>query len=341
MGRGRRGRQAGTLDVLLELTRTLAGELPLEAALTAVTDAAMKLLPCEHSSVRVLDEGHQALLSSARSGAGAAADVMTFRRGEGLIGWVAETGRPARVRDVRDDPRFKPGADQGFTIRSMLAVPLGTADQVVGVLGATASAPGVFGAEHELLATLLANCAVPAIERARLQRLKERLEQEAVMDPGTPAYNQRYLMPRLREEIARARRQLSPLSLLLMDLDDFKSVNDQHGHAAGDAVLRGFAETVLASVRSTDVLVRRGGDEFALVMPRAAGSRAIAVARRIRDALDRAPAATTTAEVRRTVSIGVATWNGAETAEAFEARADAAMYEAKRAGRNRVAEAAP
>lgn len=325
-----------TINVLLELTTKLADDLLLEDALKAVTHAALRLLPCEHASVRVFDETQTALLSSARSGAGCIEGPMTFHRGEGIIGWVAEHGEPAKVADVSEDPRFTQRGGQGFTIKSMLAVPLRAANHVVGVLGMTSSSGGIFTTEHEVLATLLANCAVPAIERARLERIRAKLERLAVTDTQTPAFNHRYLLPKLQEEIERASRNLWPLSVLLMDIDNFKGINDVHGHAVGDRVLQTFADRVLASVRSTDVLVRRGGDEFVLIMPHATENRATEVGERVREEVSRRPLSNGSHRVEGTVSIGVATWQVGELAEHLECRADEAMYTAKRDGRNRV-----
>lgn len=329
-----------TLGVLLDLTKTLVGDLSLDVALRAVTDAALQLLPGEHASVRVLDRARQNLLSGARSGSGAEQGPMQLKRGEGMSGWVAEHGKPVRSGQVAADERFKVGDRQGFSIESMLVVPLESAGHVVGVLGVTSPKPDAFTEDHEMLAMLLANCAVPAIQKARLRRLRKRAERLALTDAQTLAYNQRYLFPRLRQEIDRAHRYVRPLSIVLLDLDEFKEVNDAHGHAAGDRVLHSFTQRVLSCVRTTDVLIRRGGDEFVLVMPDTDEQRAAEVAERIRaavadDALD--PEGTA---VALSVSVGVATWISAENAEQLEHRADVAMYEAKRQGRNRVVAAA-
>jgi diguanylate cyclase (GGDEF)-like protein len=179
---------------------------------------------------------------------------------------------------------------------------------------------------------LLANCAVPPLERARLQRL-------AVTDPLTLAFNQRYLGRRLQEEIERARRYGLPLSVLLLDLDWFKQVNDAHGHSAGDLVLRVVADRVRASVRRMDVLVRRGGDEFLLIMPHTRREHAGVVAERIRRRLGTEPVELAgSVRTRVTASIGIAGWDGREAAEILEQRADAAMYDAKQQGRDTISE---
>ena len=191
--------------------------------------------------------------------------------------------------------------------------------------------PGAFDEEDELLGRLLANCAVPPIDRARLKLL-------SLTDVRTKALNVRALAPRLNEELERARDGVQPLSVALLDLDRFKDVNDTYGHAAGDAVLRTFADLIREVVRRPDSLVRRGGDEFLLLLPATHTDAAMVVAERLCEvvaghAFDVGGSRT----LRQTTSIGVATWDHWETAEALEARADEAMYRAKRAGGNRVA----
>ena len=319
------------LAVLIDLTRALIEERPLEDSLHDITEAALRLLPGTHSSVRLFDESRTELLTGARSGEGAAARPPTFRRGEGIAGWVAEHGRVVRIDDATADPRFRPDPGQGYTIGSILTVPLWAGGRVVGVLSVTAPEPSAFTADDEILARLLANCTVPPIEKARLERL-------ALTDHHTLAFNQRYLLPRLCDEVAAARRNVSPLSVLLLDLDLFKRVNDEHGHAVGDAVLRGFADRVRDAVRRPDVLVRRGGDEFVLIMPGTAEAEARRAAERIRARLAASPLdGGGGVRVPQTVSIGVATWDGNEEPAELEQRADAAMYAAKRDGRNQIA----
>jgi diguanylate cyclase (GGDEF)-like protein len=253
---------------------------------------------------------------------------VSLRAGEGIAGWSLESGRSVRVDDVQIDGRFKPASRQGFAIRSMVAAPLCASGSVVGVLSASSPSVGAFAARDERLAQLLANCSVPPLERARLERL-------AMTDELTLAFNARYLRAHLARSLEQAGADPGP-SLLLVDLDDFKVVNDSLGHAAGDRVLRGFADRVRDAVRQLDALVRRGGDEFALVMPGATLEQARAVAERLRRDLAEVPFDVGGRPVVQTVSIGVATWNRREKVDELEARADQALYAAKGRGRNRV-----
>lgn len=318
------------LRIVLRLTEKLTEDLPLEDFLGAVAAAAQELVPADHASIRLLDAAREQLLSSARAGVGSEVSPQGFRRGDGVLGWVVEQKRPARIGDAERDPRFKRFEDQPFPIRSMIAEPIWAAEEVIGVLSVAAGEAELFSERDQLLVRLLANCSAPAIERARLRRL-------AMFDHLTMAFNHRYLYPRIAEEMERAKRHDTSLSVLLFDLDHFKSVNDVHGHTVGDLALRTMADRVRAAVRKVDVLVRRGGEEFVLIMPSTDEEQAMATASRLRDNMREEPLRLSEALLlRQTISVGVATWDGLETPEALEARADRAMYEAKRGGRDRV-----
>lgn len=162
----------------------------------------------------------------------------------------------------------------------------------------------------------------------------DRLDEASLTDPLTALGNRRRLHERLDLECARSARYAESLSLLLVDLDGLKQVNDVDGHRAGDALLRRVADIVAAELRQVDLAARWGGDEFAVLAPRCDASEALALAERIRCEVQRRllPA---------TVSIGVASTGGASLdPEALLRAADVALYDAKRAGRNRVALAA-
>jgi two-component system, cell cycle response regulator len=321
-----------TLEILLQLTAQLTDDRPLEDFLKAVTDASLDMVIGDHASIRLLDTSRTMLLCGSRSGSGEQDRPIEFRRGEGVLGWVVEHGQPARIDDVESDSRWLPstGASQGFEVRSIMAEPLWSSGEVIGVLAVTSPNASAFGEADQLMLRLLANCSAPPIERARLRRL-------AMFDDTTMAFNHRYLLPRIVEEMERASRSGGDLSLLYMDLDHFKSVNDRFGHAAGDAVLRMFADRVRKAVRRVDVLIRRGGEEFVLLMPATSATQAHATGNRIQQTLAGEELDIEGGfRIRQTVSVGIATWDQRETPEQLERRADVAMYEAKRLGRNRV-----
>ena len=323
------------LEVLLQLTAQLTDDRPLEDFLKAVTEASVEVLHAEHGSVRLLDPSRSMLLSGARSGTGVSDRPMEFKRGEGVLGWVVDNSQPVRIGDTSNDARWVSGKKQGFDVASIMAEPLWSSGDVIGVLAVTSAKPDAFTESDQLVLRLLANCSAPPIERARLRRL-------AMFDDMTMAFNHRYLNPRIVEEMERAGRSGGEVSLLYMDLDHFKSVNDKFGHAVGDIVLRMFADRVRKAVRRVDVLIRRGGEEFVLVMPQTSATEAHTTGLRIQQNLAAEDLEVEGGlRIRQTVSVGVATWDQRETPEQLERRADQAMYEAKRMGRNRVVVATP
>jgi diguanylate cyclase (GGDEF)-like protein len=186
---------------------------------------------------------------------------------------------------------------------------------------------------------------------------EERLRDLVVRDNLTGLYNHRYFHYRLNSEIERAKRYHRPLSLLILDVDDFRRINDRHGHLAGDEVLRGVAESILGSIRridgkrgyEVDIGCRYGGEEFTVILPEVTASQALAMAQRLRASIedirfdirvDRTREKTHDPKgepTKVTVSIGVASYPeyAGDPAELMRA-ADEAMYAAKRMGKNRV-----
>ena len=175
-----------------------------------------------------------------------------------------------------------------------------------------------------------------AESRGRLAETLEQVKQLASHDELTHALNRRALMASLDRERARAERSGVPFSIGMMDLDHFKSVNDVHGHAAGDEVLRGFAATVHETMRVTDVFGRYGGEEFLIVLVGTELPLALEALERIRAALQKRDWRGVAPGLVQTVSAGVASFRKGETVEQLLHRADQALYQAKGSGRNRV-----
>lgn len=170
-----------------------------------------------------------------------------------------------------------------------------------------------------------------------LARMFGELSSQAETDSLTGIANRRIFDERLDEEIDRARRHKTHLALVLADLDDFKQVNDRHGHQAGDEVLRAAAEVFGGSLRELDLAARFGGEEFALILPGTTRAGARLVAEQVREALARVLVhAADGKPVRVTASFGVAEFPACNGIDALVAAADAALYSAKRAGKNRV-----
>jgi len=165
-----------------------------------------------------------------------------------------------------------------------------------------------------------------------------RLYESAVLDPLTGLFNRRHLDARLRAEFAFAVRHDSQLSVLIIDVDHFKRINDSHGHPAGDAALRQLGDRLQRSIRTEDIAARYGGEEFALIARGIESNRALLLADRIRDTVARMRVAHDGVSLAFTVSIGVATHDGARpfaTVDELLKAADSALYQAKANGRNR------
>ena len=201
--------------------------------------------------------------------------------------------------------------------------------------------------EAELLARLSAGRRVVRLEQS-LRESTARVELLSITDELLGVFNRRYLNEKLPDEIRRAHRYKRPLSIVIADLDHFKSVNDRFGHQAGDEALKSFARLVRSRLRqSCDWIARFGGEEFVLVLPEATSAGAVITAERIRQACSSAPLLTNPAEIVVTASFGVAELQleegkpPAAQSDCLLRRADAALYRSKNGGRNCVTQAEP
>ncbi|HKN63220.1 MAG TPA: diguanylate cyclase, partial [Gaiellaceae bacterium] len=214
-----------------------------------------------------------------------------------------------------------------------LTLPLTAAGEQFGTLELVGDS---FSKEQRMNAASLAAHAVVALENARLHGLVER---QALVDGLTGLANRRAASDALHAEAARAERLETPLSLVLADIDGFKEVNDVHGHAVGDEVLRAFADVLRETLRDSDVAGRWGGEEFLLLLPGADAEGAAQLADRVRVGLA-SRSIPSVPDLRVTASFGVAEYAGETNTEQLVAAADSALYRAKRTGKDRVERAA-
>jgi diguanylate cyclase (GGDEF)-like protein len=252
--------------------------------------------------------------------------------------WVLLHGRELTTADARRDLRLSAaaGAAIGWPLRCRTRT---VAALVVIERTAASAVPRITPALTELLGVALEGPA-QALDNALMLRRAEAL---SVTDELTQLYNSRYLNHVLRREAKRASRSGRPLSLVFLDLDGFKSVNDSHGHLAGSRALVEAAAVIRGSARETDVVARFGGDEFSIILPDTGADGAVAVGERVRDRIEAHPfLAGDGLSLRLTVSVGVATLpDVASSAEELMRAADMAMYQVKDSGKNGVQLARP
>ena len=248
------------------------------------------------------------------------------------VEWVSLNKRSFYERDLSQNRRFWTGEDHAKRgIKSMLSVPLVNKGAVIGVLLVGSMKPAAYTPEQTILLEHLASQIAAPIENSRLFTKSEEI---ARIDGITELFNRRHFDERMREEIDRHSRYGDILSILLMDLDNFKKYNDTFGHLAGDRLLVQVAGIIKSCIRSSDQAFRYGGDEFAVILPHSSTMDSFSVAERMRENIAEVMSAR---QLDLSVSIGVASWPGdGTTLDELCYAADMALYYAKRTGQNRT-----
>jgi two-component system, cell cycle response regulator len=310
------------MKLMIRLATELQLPQTLEEMLQRVADRSAAILGVPHISLRLLDTSRTRLLIGCRAGESLHGNTsFEFRMGQGLVGWVAETGRVLRTGSAEADPRFLKREDARATIGSFLGVPLLHAGKVIGVLAAVSLQPDAFTEEHEGLGLLIAGLCAPHLEVARLARLDR-------VDPLTNTLNARGLDETFPELVGKSD-AATVLSILLVDVDGFGQVNERYGQASGDEVLKAVARTLAGSLRVGDAVVRFGSDEFLLVIAGVGAASASRVAERVRSFVDAGLVRTDRGVIHVTVSIGVAERKPGETRDSVVRRAAAALEGAR------------
>jgi diguanylate cyclase (GGDEF)-like protein len=246
------------------------------------------------------------------------------------VSWVASTGRSFLAADARELAVSVPRLVATGNASCALLLPLAVRGEVEAVVVLVRRISEAFVASSIELASTLVEQAATALALVQARA-------EAGTDPVTSCMNHRAMRRRLHEEIGRAMRSGSPLSCLLIDLDNFKLVNDRHGHQAGDAVLREVGQALVGEFRAFDRVARYGGDEFVVILPNAELEAAAAAAARALQRLLALPSHNANPGVG--ASIGVAQWQTPMDADALLHACDAALLRAKRQGKGRVTRA--
>ena len=326
-----------TLD---EVGRTIISSLELQTVLNIIMEKTRGLVHAESWSLLLGEEREGGLYLSVAVGetTGRTGAAAVLKPGEGIAGWVAREGKPIVVVDAAADPRWCDlEQTYGARARSILCVPLETRGRVLGVIEVVNKKgdPGGFSARDLSLVTRLAGFAAIAIENARLYQQTKQL---SLIDELTRLYNTRYFTQYLDAEVKRCRRYKSSVSLIFLDLDHFKQVNDRHGHLVGSQLLREVADVLRHGVRDVDIVARYGGDEFIVIMPETRLEAAAFVAERLRVAMDEHIFLVGEGlRAHLTASFGVASFPETCASENELIRlADQAMYRVKDHNRNGV-----
>jgi diguanylate cyclase (GGDEF)-like protein len=319
---------------LAEMFHHILSEQSLESLLERIADTLSDLVPYQGLAIYEADE-EQRLLTPVLARDRWANEIMGSASafGEGITGWAVERREPVHTDAAHLDPRSEtvPGtpADEP---EALITVPLIARGALKGALNIyrTGDTAAFTAVEFEL-ARSFADAAALALDNAHA---RARLEREAQTDSLTGLYNHRHFHERLRTELTRANRTHDSVTLLMLDIDDFKRVNDVYGHGIGDEVLRELAELLRTTLRGSDVVCRLGGEEFGVIMASCDAAAAFGLAERLTEKLrevEFGPAG------RVTVSVGVAQGpDHAANPRELAACAEAAMMTAKAAGKNQI-----
>ncbi len=252
---------------------------------------------------------------------------------DGVAGDVVHSAEPKRLIDLEQNEKYIPSLKDA---KSAMIVPMISHGKVIGILQAESTRVNRFSEIDQKIASILAASAAMAYENSRLHN---ELEKMVVIDELTGVYNYRYFSEKLADEIKRATRYRQALSLIMVDLDWFKRINDTYGHEAGNVLLKGVVRVIAQNIRDTDTLARYGGEEFIVILPQTDHDDAQIIAERIRSEIERSSFGDGIKhpKLSATVSVGITTYpdNGHGEDELVQL-VDQAMYLAKGSGKNAV-----
>ncbi|MCL5429101.1 MAG: sensor domain-containing diguanylate cyclase [Chloroflexi bacterium] len=272
-------KSVGYLEVLRQASLQLTSSLNLKEVLYALLESAFKLVGDTHDANIFLYEGGKLSFGAAIFEDGRRGKPWAEPRQDGLTYTVARSGKVLAIEDMKTHPLFQTAPSDWNG--AIIGLPLKYGSRVLGVMNISWPTPRHFDQEELHAMELLADQAAIAVENARLHTI---VQNEALTDPLTGLPNRRAFDLRLAEEVRRSARYHHTFTVLMVDLDDFKRVNDTHGHMVGDVALREIARCLRRSVRDTDFMARFGGDEFVLILPEAKAGDEGPIAQKLREA---------------------------------------------------------
>src|SRR5580692_7522334 len=331
-------RQHQELSIFHDVAKALTSSLDLDSILQTIMEKVAEYFRPDTWSLLMVDEQKDELYFAIAVGDKAEAlKNVRLKLGEGIAGWVAKNGESRVVPDVRTDPFFASRVDEAtkWETRSVICVPLRSKLRVLGVIQLVNVEMAQFNEPEVFFLQALCDYAAIAIENARWV---EKIQELTITDDCTGLYNARHLYKTLETEVYRSSRFGYEFSVLFIDLDHFKSINDTHGHLIGSKLLAEIGYLVKAQLRLIDFAFRYGGDEFVILLPQTGKDQALVVAKRLMDAM-RATRFCRDESLNLNVraSIGLATYpHDARTAHDVIRQADGMMYVVKNSSRDNI-----
>src|ERR1700722_8530810 len=335
-------REAGEVAVFQELGKALTSSLQLDQVLRTIMEKIDEFLRPDNWSLLLLDETTQELYFELAVGkASQALKDVRVKVGQGIAGWVAQNGEAVVVTDTSKDTRFFGKVDEKTKMetQSIVAVPVKFRDTCLGVIELiNCIGPDGFDPRDLKLLEALSDFAAIALENARHVK---RIHELTITDDCTSLYNARHMSFILETEIYRSQRYNYEFSLVFIDLDHFKQVNDTHGHLVGSRLLAEIGNALKNKCRLIDFAFRYGGDEFVLLLPQTSKESALNVARRLHKMIrETVWLESEGLNIKVTTSLGVASYPvDSKSKEGLLHLADEAMYLVKNTSRDSVAAA--
>ncbi|MDD2717453.1 MAG: diguanylate cyclase [Candidatus Wallbacteria bacterium] len=319
------------MEILIEVSKDISSVLDYRQLLKKILDKNIQVLDADTGSIMLFDDTSSELTIEASYGL--PPDVVRNTRvspGEGIVGWVFRIRKELIIFDTKKEPGFAELKGRSVEEGCLMSAPLIAKDKILGVVNVRKKVAYSFDKKDLDLFRALSIHAAIAIDNAKLYR-------QAVTDGLTKLYNHQYFQQKMDSEIERSRYSNKPFSMMITDIDHFKSFNDTYGHQVGDRVLRTVSRLLESSVREFDMVARYGGEEFAVICPGIGKDEAMIPAERIRKSVEEYEFMVDGKKVPITISIGVSEYgkDATEKKNLIEC-ADRSLYYAKENGRNRV-----